>query len=94
MIPLFKSKGDVQSCNNYRGITLIGHIMKLWQSVVERRSISDLTFCEQQKSSTDALVALRVLMEKYRDGQKELHCVCVDPEMLMTRCQEKRCGIA
>ena len=32
------------------------------------------------KSTTDALFALRVLMEKYREGQKELHCVFVDLE--------------
>ena len=46
----------------------------------------ELTFTEQQygfmpgKSTTDALFALRVLMEKYREGQKELHCVFVDLE--------------
>ena len=32
------------------------------------------------KSTADALFALRVLMEKYREGQKELHCVFVDLE--------------
>ena len=32
------------------------------------------------KSTTDALFALRVLTEKYREGQKELHCVFVDLE--------------
>ena len=29
------------------------------------------------KCTTDALFALRVLMEKYREDQKELHCVFV-----------------
>ena len=54
--------------------------------MVERRLTSDLTFSEQQygfmleKSTTDALFALRVLMEKYREGQKELYCVFVDLE--------------
>ena len=33
-----------------------------------------------RKSITDAMFALRVLMEKYREGQKELHCVFVDLE--------------
>ena len=57
--------------------------MKLWERVVERRLRSELTFSEQQygfmpgKSTTDALFALRVLMEKYREDQKELHCVFV-----------------
>ena len=45
-----------------------------------------MTFSEQQygfmpgKRTTDALFALRVLMEKYREGQKEPHCVFVDLE--------------
>ena len=86
LIPIFKNKGDVQSCSNYRGIKLISHTMKLWERIVERRLRRDLTFSNQQygfmpgKSTTDALFALRVLMEKYREGQKELHCVFVDQE--------------
>ena len=60
--------------------------MKLWERIVEKRLRSDLKFSNQQygfmpgKSTTDALFALRVLMEKYREGQKELHCVFVDLE--------------
>ena len=86
LLPIFKNKGDVQSCSNYRGIKLIGHTMKLWERIIERRLRRDLTFSNQQygfmpgKSTTDALFALRVLMEKYREGQKELHCVFVDLE--------------
>ena len=86
LIPIFTNKGDVQSCSNYRGIKLIGHTMKLWERIIERRLRRDLTFSNQQygfmpgKSTTDALFALRVLMEKYREGQKELHCVFVDLE--------------
>ena len=86
LIPIFKNKGDVQSRSNYRGIKLIGHTMKLWERIIERRLRRDLTFNNQQygfmpgKITTDALFALRVLMEKYREGQKELHCVFVDLE--------------
>ena len=86
LIPMFKNKGDAQSCSNYRGIKRIRHTTKLWERVVERRLRRELTFSEQQygfmpvKSTTDALFALRVLMVKYRDGQKELHCVFVDLE--------------
>ncbi|KAK3545734.1 hypothetical protein QTP70_011336 [Hemibagrus guttatus] len=39
----------------------------------------------EQKSTTDAIFALRILMEKYRDGQKELHCVFVDLEKAYDR---------
>ena len=65
---------------------MIGHTMKLWERIIETRPRIDLTFSNQQygfmpgKSTTHALFALRVLMEKYREGQKELHCVFVDLE--------------
>ena len=78
LIAIVKNNGDVQSCGN-SGIQLISHTMKLWERVVEGRLRSELTFGEQQygsmpgKSTTDALFALRVLMEKYRKCQKELH---------------------
>jgi len=32
IIPLYKNKGDIQNCNNYRGIKLFSHSMKLWKS--------------------------------------------------------------
>ncbi|KAK3545698.1 hypothetical protein QTP70_011272 [Hemibagrus guttatus] len=84
LVPIFKNKGDVQSCSNYRGIKLMSHTMKLWERVVEARLRKVVEICEQQygfmprKSTTDAIFALRILMEKYRDGQRELHCVFVD----------------
>ena len=37
LVPIFKNKGDVLNCNNYRGIKLISHTIKLWERVIERR---------------------------------------------------------
>ena len=60
--------------------------MKFWKRVVEARLRREVTISEQQygfmprKTTTDAMFALRVLMKKYREGQKELHCVFVDLE--------------
>ena len=38
LVPIFKEKGDVRSCNTYRGIKLIEHAMKIvkecWREVV------------------------------------------------------------
>ncbi|KAK3538588.1 hypothetical protein QTP86_006676 [Hemibagrus guttatus] len=91
LVPIFKNKGDVQSCSNYRGIRLMSHTMKLWERVVEARLRKAVEICEQQygfmprKSTTDAIFALRILMEKYRDGQRELHCVFVDLEKAYDR---------
>ncbi|KAK3510739.1 hypothetical protein QTP70_021324 [Hemibagrus guttatus] len=86
LVPIFKNKGDVQSCSNYRGIKLMSHTMQLWERVVDARLRKVVEICEQQcgfmprKSTIDAIFALRILMEKYRDGQRELHCVFVDLE--------------
>ncbi|KAK3517122.1 hypothetical protein QTP86_003959, partial [Hemibagrus guttatus] len=91
LVPIFKNKGDVKSCSNYRGIKLMSHTMKLWERVVEARLRKVVEICEQQygfmprKSTTDAIFALRILMEKYRDGQRELHCVFVDLEKAYDR---------
>ncbi|KAK3553111.1 hypothetical protein QTP86_031688 [Hemibagrus guttatus] len=91
LVPIFKNKGDVQSCSNYRGIKLMSHTMKLWERVVVVRLRKVVEICEQQygfmprKSTTDAIFALRILMEKYRDGQRELHCVFVDLEKAYDR---------
>ncbi|KAK3551899.1 hypothetical protein QTP70_031557 [Hemibagrus guttatus] len=91
LVPIFKNKGDVQSCSKYRGIKLMSHTMKVWERVVEARLRKVVEICEQQygfmprKSTTDAIFALRILMEKYRDGQRELHCVFVDLEKAYDR---------
>jgi len=37
LVPIFKNKGDVQSCTNYHGIKLMSHMMKLWERVIEHR---------------------------------------------------------
>ena len=91
LVPIYKNKGDVQCCGNYRGIKLMSHTMKIWERVVETRLRAEVRICEQQygfmpgKSTTDAIFALRMLMEKYREGQKELHCVFVDLEKAYDR---------
>ena len=64
VISLYKYKGDIQDCNNYRGIKLLSHTMKLWERVIEGRlrkeiSISDNQFglCQgdrQQRQSTSS----------------------------------------
>nr|ABN08628.1 RNA-directed DNA polymerase (Reverse transcriptase) [Medicago truncatula] len=33
LIPIYKNKGDIQHCANYRGIKLMSHTMKLWERV-------------------------------------------------------------
>ena len=85
-IPIYKNKGDAQCCGNYRGIKLMSHTMKVWERIIEARVRDRVEISKQQygykpgKETTDAMFALRMLMEKYREGQRELHCVFVDLE--------------
>ncbi|KAK3542667.1 hypothetical protein QTP86_032413 [Hemibagrus guttatus] len=47
--------------------------------------VLETVWLHAQKDTTDAIFALRILMEKYRDGQRELHCVFVDLEKAYDR---------
>ena len=84
LIPIYKNKRDTQCCGNYRGIKLMSYTMKVWERIIEARLRDRVEISKQQygfmpgKGTTDAMFALRMLMEKYREGQRELHCVFVD----------------
>ena len=64
----------------------MSHTMKLWERIIEARLRDIVEISKQQyrfmpgKETTDAMFVLRMLMEKYREGQRELHCVFVDLE--------------
>ena len=78
LIPIYKNKGDAQCCGNYRGIKLMSHTMKVWERIIETRLRDRVEISKQQygfmpgKGTTDAMFALRMLIEKYREGQREL----------------------
>ena len=86
LIPIFKNKGDFLECNNYRGIKLMSHFMKLWERIVEVRlrekvKIRDNLFgFRPGLSTTEPFFALRQLQEKCREKNKDLHMVFVDLE--------------
>ncbi|XP_070015563.1 uncharacterized protein [Nicotiana sylvestris] len=69
VVLLYKNKGDIQCCNNYRGIKLLSHTMKFWERVVEVRvrkttSISDNQFRFMPgRSTTEAIHLIRRLVE-------------------------------
>ena len=95
LIPIYKNKGDQQCCGNYRGIKRITHTMKVWERIIEARLRDSVEISKQQygfmpeKGTTDAMFALRILLEKYREGQRELRCVFVDLEKAYDRVPRK-----
>ena len=83
MVHIFKANGDVLECNNYRGIKLLSHTMKLWERMTEARLREITKIADNQfrfrpgKSTTEPIFALRMLQEKYKEKNKELHTVFV-----------------
>ena len=93
LIPIYKNKGDAQCCENNREIKLTSHTMKVWERIIEARleARDRVEISKQQygfmsgKGITDAMFALKMLMEKYREGRRELYCVFVDLEKAYDR---------
>ena len=91
IIPIYKEKGDIQDCGNYRGIKLLSHTMKIWERIIDRRLREDTTIGDEHfgfmpgRGTTDAIFAVRQLMEKHREKQKELHMVFIDLEKAYDR---------
>ena len=91
LIPIYKNKENTQCCENYREIKLICHKMKIWKRIIEARIRDRVQISKQQygfvpgKGTTDAIFTLRILMEKYREGQRKLYCVFADLEKAYNR---------
>ena len=91
IIPIFKQKGDIQDCENYRGIKMISRTMKIWEIIIDRRLREETSVGEEQfgfmlgRGTTDAIFAARQVMEKHREMQKELHMVFIDLEKAYDR---------
>ena len=83
IVPIFKEKGDIQDCGNYRGITMISHNMKIWERIIDRRLREETSIGEEQfgfmpgSGTTDAIYTARQVMEKHREMLKKLHMVFI-----------------
>ena len=86
LVPIYKNKGDIQSCTNYRGIKLMSHTMKLWERVIEQRLRGTRQISTNQfgfmpgRSTTEAIFLIRHAMERFREQKKDLHLVFIDLE--------------
>ena len=48
LVHIYKDKGDIQNCINYKGIKLMCHTMKIWEKVIEQRLRHEITISENQ----------------------------------------------
>jgi Reverse transcriptase (RNA-dependent DNA polymerase) len=86
LVPIFKNKGAIQSCTNYRGIKLMSNTMKLWERVIEHR-LRKLTIVSKnqfgfilERSTMEATFLITQLMERHREQKKDLYMIFIDLE--------------
>ena len=91
LVLLYKGRGDIKKCGNYRGIKLMNHTIKLWERMIEARMRKKVTIAEQQfgfvpgKSTNHAIFCLRILLEKWTEVQKAVHSAFIDLEKVYDR---------
>jgi len=85
-IPIFKGKGSPSDCDNYRGIMLLSVPGKIYARILtarltrfaESRLAENQNGFRQGRSCTDAIFAVRRLMELSLEQQQQLWIVFVD----------------
>lgn len=93
LLPFYKGKGDSRKCGNYRAVKLMSHTMKIWERIISNR-ISPIILPKihanqcgfvPEKSTSDAIQAMRILIEKFRDAVEDLHIIFIDLEKAFDR---------
>ena len=88
IIPIWKKKGDVQDPGKYRGITLLSHVMKLLERILDHRirvRVEPHIGEEQQgfrqgRGTIDGIFSIRQLTEKKLERQSSMVVAFVDLE--------------
>lgn len=86
IITLYKNKGARSDCNNYRGISLLSVVGKVFARVVLMRLqvLAERVYPESQcgfragRSTIDMIFSIRQLQEKCREQQKPLYIAFID----------------
>ena len=80
IVPIFKKKGDITDCNNYRGITLLSCFGKLFTSIInERLNI----FCEVNS-------ILKETQAGFRKGYSTVDHIFLLKHIIELYCYKKR----
>ena len=91
LIPIFKEKGDVRSCGNYRSIKPSEYGMKVIKRYFERRLRKVVKLYKMQtgftpgRGKTDGIFIIRELFEKYEMAGRDQYMVFVDLEKAFDR---------
>ncbi|XP_038066715.1 uncharacterized protein LOC119736778 [Patiria miniata] len=86
IVTLYKNKGDRSDCNNYRGISLLNIVGKVYARVILNRlqKLADRVYPESQcgfrsrRSTIDMVFSLRQLQERCREQRQPLYIAFID----------------
>ena len=86
IVTLYKNKGERSDCNNYRGISLLSIVGKVFARVilVRLQKLAERVYPESQcgfraeRSTIDMVFSLRQLQEKCREQQMPLYIAFID----------------
>ncbi|KAK6174158.1 hypothetical protein SNE40_017486 [Patella caerulea] len=86
--PIYKNKGDKQDVNNYRGITLLSCLSKLFTSVINERLSNFIESCRivgpeqagfrKEFSTTDHIFTLKHIVDIYLLKKRRLYAMFFD----------------
>ena len=90
--PIFK-KGDKALCSNYRGISLLSHIGKIYERIIERRLrlVVEEKLGEWQygfrpgRSTVDMIFTMKILLEKSWEWNLDKDAIFIDMEKAFDR---------
>ena len=98
LVPIYKGKGDKMDCANYRGISLLSVVGKIYGRIlIERvKVVTDGSIGEEQggfkegRECVDQVYTLRMLMERFRDKKIDLYVCFLDLEKAYDRISRRK----
>lgn len=97
ILPIFK-KGDNKECKNYRGITLLSTVLKVYEQILNNRLKEQIehTLSEAQsgfrkgRSAQDHIFTLQQIIRKKKEKSKSVYLAFLDMEKAFDRVPRKK----
>ena len=97
IVPIYKA-GDKRECKNYRGISLIGTVCKLYEKIIEKRirRQTEMKMSEEQsgfrerRCVQDHIFTLKTIINRTLEAGKEIYIGFIDMEKAFDKVPRKR----